>query len=268
MVAPVLWLAAVARAQAPESPAAAAEESELAREVENPVSKVGSIDLQGGADFGIGPYDRVRNILSIQPTFGFSLTKDVGIVSRSVVPLVTQPAVTQSTGYTSGLGDTAETLFVVPPPTGGVLSGIGPTLLLPTATANELGAGQLGLGPTAAVVMQPGPWMFGMLVGQIWSVPGLSDRPAVDQLSAKYLVAFRFPRGWYLNTEPVITANWNASSRRNRWTAPVGGGGGKVFVIAEVPLNVSVAAYWNAVRPDTATAPSMSTQVKVALLLR
>ena len=46
----------------------------------------------------------------------------------------------------------------------------------------------------------------------------------------------------------------------------VGGGGGKVLHVGDVPVNVSVGAYWNVLRPDTIAAPSGSVQVQVAVL--
>ena len=82
-----------------------------------------------------------------------------------------------------------------------------------------------------------------------------------------YLGAFQFAGGWYLRTSPVIVADWNAGSLRNTWTVPVGGGAGKVLRVGDVPIDVSLAAYWNAIRPATAAAPSGSAQVQLAVLL-
>ena len=218
-------------------------------------------------DFGIGPNNLSRNTLSLKPTVALTLTRELSIVSRTTVPLVSQPDVARNTGYQTGLGDTTESLFLVPRPAAGVLWGVGPTVLLPTASTSELGLSQLALGPTAAVLMQPRPWTFGVLVGQVWSVANSSNRPDVSQLSAMYFAAFNFPGGWYVHTMPTITLNWNAGAPGNAWTVPVGGGGGKVVHVGNVPINVRVSAYWNAVRPDTVAAPSASALLEVALLL-
>jgi hypothetical protein len=254
-------------AQPPEGAPPPRDESSLAHEVENPVSKLSSIPVRYQNDFGIGPNDLARSTISIRPTIALPLTRDLSLVSRTTVPFIVQPDVTRAGAYKSGLGDTAESLFFVPPPAAGVIVGVGPSVALPTASASEFGSGQLGVGPAAAVLMQPGPLTLGVLVVQLWSVAGESNRPGVNRMSVLYVAAAHLPGGWYIDTAPVISANWNADSPRNTWTVPIGGGAGKVLRIGGIPINVSVAAYWNAIRPDTLAAPSGNAQVQVALLL-
>jgi hypothetical protein len=252
----------------PEQPSTEAAETELAREVQNPLSKLGWILLRNEVDLGMYPDGRVRNVLAIRPTYGFALTDDVSVVSRTAIPIVSRPDITQpqpqTSGYVSGLGDVAESLFIVPKPSSGVLWGIGPTVLLPTATDSALGAGKLALGPTAAALMQTKPWTFGVIAVQIWPVAGASDRPNVGRLGVTPFAALRFPGGWYVNTAPNITASESAGSAPNRWTVPIGGAFGKVFLAGGVPLHTSLGAYWNAIRPDGA--PNMSVVVQFALL--
>jgi hypothetical protein len=60
-------------------------------------------------------------------------------------------------------------------------------------------------------------------------------------------VNYNFPHGWYLTSSPIITANWLASGRK--WTVPVGGGSGRLFEVGELPVNVSLAAYYNVETP-------------------
>ena len=57
------------------------------------------------------------------------------------------------------------------------------------------------------------------------------------------------PKGWYLTTSPVITANWEADSD-NRWTLPIGGGIGRVFKIGKQPINAQVTYYYNLDSPE------------------
>jgi hypothetical protein len=260
-------VARAAAAQPPEQAPAQPSDTELARQIENPVSKLTSIPVRYQDDFGIGPAGLARNTVSFRPTIALPVASEMFLVSRTTVPLVSQPDVARGTGTTSGLGDVAESLFFVPPPASGVILGVGPTVLLPTASPSELGSGQAAAGPTAAVVVQPRGLTLGVLAAQLWSVARTADRPYMSRLSVMYVVGFHFPGGWYVKTAPVISANWSADSPRNTWTIPVGGGVGKVLHLGEVPLNVSVAAYWNAIRPDTVTAPSGNAQVQVALLL-
>lgn len=57
--------------------------------------------------------------------------------------------------------------------------------------------------------------------------------------------------GWYLASSPIITANWNQSENKG-WTVPVGAGVGRVFVLGTQPVNASLSAYYNAVKPEVA----------------
>ena len=49
------------------------------------------------------------------------------------------------------------------------------------------------------------------------------------------MLNYNLPKGWYLTTSPVITANWEARSD-NRWTVPIGGGIGRIFKIGDQPV--------------------------------
>ena len=99
--------------------------------------------------------------------------------------------------------------------------------------------------------MQPGWGTYGGLIRQLWSFAGDDDRPSVSQTLIEPFVNYNLPGGWYLISDPVITANWSAESG-NRWTIPIGGGVGKLFKIGNQPINSRIEAYYNIERPDAA----------------
>jgi len=70
---------------------------------------------------------------------------------------------------------------------------------------------------------------------------------------------YNLPNGWYLFTDMVITANWEANSS-NTWTVPVGGGAGKLFKIGSQAINARLEAYYNVEKPDGAPDHSVSFQ--------
>lgn len=59
------------------------------------------------------------------------------------------------------------------------------------------------------------------------------------------LVALRYD-DWKL----VITYDWKAASEK--WTAPVGGGFGKLFKIGKQAMNARIEALYDVVRPNSA----------------
>ena len=60
---------------------------------------------------------------------------------------------------------------------------------------------------------------------------------------------YNMNKGWFLTTQPIITANWEAESGQ-QWTVPVGGGVGRVYKIGKQPVNTLVQAYYNVEKPD------------------
>jgi hypothetical protein len=64
-------------------------------------------------------------------------------------------------------------------------------------------------------------------------------------------VNYNLDKGWFLLTDMVMTANWDAPSSQ-RWTIPVGGGFGRVFKIGNQAINSRLEYYYNVEKPDGA----------------
>jgi len=91
----------------------------------------------------------------------------------------------------------------------------------PTATDDELGTGKWSAGPTFVVFFDDRPLHLttGFLINNLWSYAGDEDRSDVNAMTLQPFLNYILPKGWYLSTSPVITANWEANSD-NRWTVP------------------------------------------------
>jgi len=156
---------------------------ELAKKLANPIASLISVPFQGNYDSDIGPNDKGdRYVLNIQPVIPISMNDDWNIISRTILPLVTQDDIFPGAGSQSGLGDVVQSVFFSPkqPTQSGWIWGAGPVFLLPTATDDLLGADKWGIGPTAVVLKQKGPWTYGALANHIWSVAGDGDRKAIS----------------------------------------------------------------------------------------
>jgi hypothetical protein len=227
------------------------EAADLARAVQNPVADLISVPFQNNTNFDFGPRERTQNVLNIQPVVPFSLSDDWLMITRAIIPIVSQPSLFPGQDRKNGLGDILLTGFVSPSNQdlwigGKVLWGAGPAILLPTATDNQIGPGQLGAGPSAVFIAMPGQWVIGSLFSQVWSFTGGSD---VDLFTWQYFVNYNLPKGWYLTSSPIITANWKNKSS-DTWTVPVGGGFGRVFRVGSLPpMNTSLVAFYNVENP-------------------
>lgn len=229
--------------------------------IKNPFTDVISLPLQNNLNFGVGPDQQLQNIFNLQPVVPLSLGEDLLLVTRTIVPVIAQPHPRDS-GTTWGLGDLNPTFFVVPHPRPDLTWGVGPSFILPTATDPRLGTGKWSVGPAATVLVNSGPWIYGGLMGQVWSIAGDAQRPAVSQFVAQPLIHYNLARGWFLISSPVISANWNAAGER--WTLPLGGGGGRVFALGSQSVSASAQFYWYALKP--ANAPDYSLRVVFSLL--
>lgn len=239
--------------------------SELAKEAQNPVADLISIPFQNNMNFGLEPNHRTQNVLNIQPVIPFELTDDWNLISRTIMPVIKQPDLRTTSDDTWGIGDINMSLFFAPAKSEGVLWGLGPVLHFPTGTDEVLSTRKWAVGPSGVGLYIHGPWVVGLLANNIWSYAGNSDRKDMSQFLAQYFVNYNLPNAWYLTSAPIITANWKAEGKGNKWTVPVGGGFGKVFRIGKLPFNGSVAAFSNVVRPDGAADWTLRIQLAVLL---
>jgi hypothetical protein len=259
-----------------------AETGDLQKATQNPVAGLISVPIQSNTNFGIGPFGRNQDVLNIQPVIPVNVSQNWNMIIRWITPIVWQPAPgtanlevfgieentpaylaaqdVQAHAGVLGLGDMTPTFFFSPAKPQKVIWGAGPMFALPTATGRVLGQGKLSMGPSIVALMQPGPWTIGVLVNNIWSAAGPSDRADVKQMSLQYFINYNLKKGWSISMSPIITANWQASSG-NVWTVPVGGGVGRVFRVGYQPINASMAFFGNVTHPAGGSPWGMRLQI-------
>ncbi len=231
----------------------------LAVASQNPVAKMISVPFQNNTNFNVGPFNRTQDILNIQPVVPMTLNADWNLISRTIAPLISQPNPI-SDSSTNGIGDITQSLFLSPTHPDKLIWGVGPVFTMPSASDPILGTGKVLLGPTAVMLITPKPWVVGVLINNQWSVGGDSNRPAVNAFLAQPFANYNMAGGWFLNTSPIITADWNAPSGQ-KWTVPLGGGVGRVFKIGDQAYNASIQGYYNIVRPDHAATWNLRTSL-------
>jgi hypothetical protein len=221
----------------------------LAKAAQNPVADLISLPLQNNTNFGVGPGDDVQNVLNIQPVIPIKMSENWNLITRTIAPVIYQPELVPGYGSEFGLGDINTTLFLSPAKPGKIIWGVGPVFSFPTASDRVLGTDKWSAGPSAVVLTIRGPWVVGALANNLWSYAGDDDRKDVNQFLLQYFINYNLPKGWYISSAPIITANWKADSG-NKWIVPFGGGIGKIFRIGKQPVNAQVQAFYNAVKPD------------------
>jgi hypothetical protein len=230
-------------------PAFAQDGAELAKKTQNPVSDLISVPFQSNFNFDVGHDNDMQYLLNIQPVYPMNINKNWNWIHRLIIPILDQPELAPGIGEEFGLSDIQYQGYLSPAKPGKWIWGIGPVVSFPTASDEVLGTEKWSAGPGAVLLTIRGPWVIGVLANNIWSFAGDDDRDDVNQALLQYFINYNFPGGLYLTTAPIITANWEADSD-DRWTVPFGGGVGKIIRIGKLPVNTSVAAYYNVEHPD------------------
>jgi hypothetical protein len=226
---------------------------DLARKAQNPIADMISLPFQNNTNFKFGPLEKTQNVLNVQPVIPVNLNADWNLITRTIFPLVSQPATAPGQDRESGLGDIQFSAFFSPakPTARGATWGVGAIAQLDSAGDERLGQGVWGLGPTAVALKFDGPWVYGGLINNVWSVSEDAGRQEVNQFLFQPFVNYNFPQyhGRYLTFAPIVTANWEADSA-NRWTIPLGLGIGQIFKVGKQPVNGQVSAYYNVEKPE------------------
>jgi hypothetical protein len=223
---------------------------------QNPVGNITVVPFQNNFNYGYGPYARFQYNLNLQPVVPIMLSKEMTLISRTIVPILLQPsnappgicASAAGCNSTFGISDVQEQLFFAPKTKPGELIwGIGPIFQAPTASPDTLGSGKWSAGPDFVALVMPGKWVLGALATQLWSFAGKANAPNVSSFLVQPFVNYNLKDGWALSTAPILTANWNAT--QNKWAVPFGGGVTKTFKAGPQLMSIAVSYYTYVARP-------------------
>jgi hypothetical protein len=221
-------------------------DTEISKQVENPVTRRITLPLRYEADFLDGAYKATKDTFEIdQAVVPLRLNEDWALITRTKLPVEALPPKKLGESWAFGLSNGYTTFFLSPEHGEGFYWGVGPVLYYPSAGNSALGPTKWGSGPSAAFIKQDEtPWVYGAVVNNIWSFGGPGG---TNQLFLNPFVNYHFAEGWSVGSSPEITTNWIASG--GKWTVPVGGGFGKALHLGEQPIKLDFDAYYNAIRP-------------------
>ncbi|MBK6506827.1 MAG: hypothetical protein IPG02_14455 [Ignavibacteria bacterium] len=233
-----------ALAQVEQKPAAN-DAAEIAKKLANPIGAMISVPFQNNMDVGIGEFNGSRNTMNFQPIVPFELSEKFNLITRYILPVITQHDITNENTQQSGLADALVSAWISNAKVkNGLVWGLGGAFLIPTATNDMLGSKKFGAGPTAILLKQANGWTYGALVNQVWSVAGSEEGTNVNQIFTQPFVTYNWKSGTGLTVNTELTHYWE-SSETNAFINIMAGGilkFGKQLIQAQVGPRIQVAA--------------------------
>lgn len=256
----ILWTAGphkcFAQAQAP----SLAAEEKLMAEFTDPLTTLPQVSIRDSfvpANFGTHVQTNtfiVRPIIPRVPRF--SLFPLVQLI-RPTFTLVTVP--TPRGGTRTEYGDMQLLdVAVLPWPSrkSGLLIGVGPTFVFPTATSRSAGQGSWQAGPAMGAVYKGIPWLVAGFILQdpISFAYSSANRAPQNTLEFQPILAVHVWEGWYLRSaEATWLCGWH---RHSSTVLPLSLGIGDVIVRPGLPpLNFFVTGQWTVYRQFAPVAP-------------
>ena len=243
----VVALCPTARAQN-SSTNSAGSDAALAMKLQNPVASLISVPFQNNFDFGAGPNgDGFQYKVNIQPVIPISLSEDWNLISRTILPVVYQENVV-NTDSQSGLSDVLQSVFFSPnaPGPGGIIWGVGPALLFPTATDDLLGTEKFGAGPSAVLLKQSKGWTYGGLVNHLWSYAGNDSRSSVNATFLQPFVSYTTKKHTTVSLNTETSYDWNG----DQWTVPLNLAVSQLVHLGKQPVSFQIGGRYYAEAPD------------------
>ena len=98
------------RAGRPDAPA---RDEDLQKASQNPIADLVSVPFQSNTNFNAGPFNRTQEVLNIQPVVPMHLNENWNVISRTIIPWISQPDPLLNSN-TNGVGDITQSLFLSP----------------------------------------------------------------------------------------------------------------------------------------------------------
>lgn len=223
--------------------------AELAKKLSNPVAAMISVPFQFNYDQQIGPLDDGhRTYLNFQPVIPVSVSSDWTMISRTILPISSQSDISPGSGHQFGLGDITQSLFFSPkqPSSSGIIWGVGPAFLIPTATDDLLGSKKWGAGPTAVVLKQSNGLTYGFLVNHIWSFASVGrghdpSHPNISNTFVQPFLSYTTHTAWTYGINSESSYDW----KHSQWSTPINITVAKLVRFGKLPVSFTGGVrYW------------------------
>lgn len=192
---------------------------DVAKKLANPIAAMISLPIQVNYFQNIGLDDKGDKwTTNIQPVIPMEISDDWNLITRTIVPLVSQARIFPGADTQNGIGDIIASAWASPraPTENGWIWGAGPVFLIPTSS--DVSAHKWGAGPTAIALKQSGSWTYGGLANHIWSTGG--SNKVLQDISTSFVqpfVSYVTPQAVTVSFTSESTYDW----KQEQWFVPI-----------------------------------------------
>jgi len=207
------------------------DEQKAAANATNPLAFVTKLQIQPNYTFNDNGGDQLSMYSRImQPSKSIGLpfikSKDpakIYTIYRLEVPVISQ-TFPDDVGDATGLSDFILIDVVAFKLKKGIF-GIGPALIMPTATSEYLGTGKWSTGAAAVYGTKAFGLSLGVLGQQFFSFAGDLERADQNYMLFQPIITKIFNKGYFINFSPIMKFDWGNSA----YNIPLGASIGKAF---------------------------------------
>jgi len=249
-------------------------DEEIAEMINNPLGNLWMMFTQNDTMWVSGDFldkfdedDKVFNTFMLSPVMPMQLTENYKYILRPVIPIHSfdlpsginfnpgpdgKPDPSLDFDRETGLGDIVlwnafSTNEGAKPPN---VLGLGFTVMLDTASEDELGTGKYSAGPMGLAFRITDKWIFGAIVQHWWSFAGDSDRSDVSLTDFQYVIRYRVTPETNIGVAPNVRYDWERDDKDDRLTFPIGIGVDTMIKLGPLPVKIGVEGHYYAIRPD------------------
>jgi hypothetical protein len=206
----------------------------IAKQLVNPIASLVSAPFQYNYSRGVGKNQAgSEQTLLFQPVVPFDLGGGDAFILR---PIITGARETNVNGFSAyGVANVTIESFYAPNTGSSWIWGVGPYAVSPSGNSGYFGSQQTGAGVTGVVLNRDGPWTYGLLAYQSWSVGGNPTFGTQNNLYGQPFLAYTNKDAWTFTLETQAQYNYDA----HRTTNPLYLGISKLEVFDKLPVQFS-----------------------------
>jgi hypothetical protein len=206
----------------------------IAKQLANPIASLVSVPFQYNYSRGVGRNQAgSEQTLLFQPVVPFDLGGGDAFILR---PIITGARETNVNGFSAyGVANVTIESFYAPNTGSSWIWGVGPYAVSPSGNSGYFGSQQTGAGVTGVVLNRDGPWTYGLLAYQSWSVGGNPTFGTQNNLYGQPFLAYTNKDAWTFTLETQAQYNYDA----HRTTNPLYLGISKLEVFDKLPVQFS-----------------------------